>query len=167
MIDFNKVVAGDVIYYTGVLFTARDAAHKRIQDYLNEGKDIGVDFTDSLIYYAGPTPTKPGEVVGSIGPTTSARMDKFVDNMSSLKVLGMVGKGPRDKKVLQYCKDHKMVYLIATGGTGALLSKKVTSAKEVAFFDLGCESIKRLEVKDFPLIVAFDTFGNSIFERKE
>lgn len=167
MIDFKSLHAGDIINFSGTIYTARDAAHLRLKGLIDDGKDLPVDFTDSLIYYAGPTPTKPGEVIGSIGPTTSSRMDKFIDYMPNLKIKGMIGKGPRDNYVCQCCKKYGLVYFVVTGGAGALLSKRVTSAKEVAFFDLGCESIKKLEVKDFPLIVAYDTYGESVFERKE
>lgn len=167
MIDFKNVKAGDIIYYTGTMYTARDAAHLRIRDIIKNNETLPVDFTDSLIYYAGPTPTKPGNSVGSIGPTTSSRMDDFIDMMPTLKIKGMVGKGPRDKQVVNACKEYNLVYLLATGGTGALLSKCVKSSEEIAFFDLGCESIKKLEVENFPLIVAYDIFGNDIFERSE
>lgn len=161
--DYKSLKAGDIIYYSGIMYTARDQAHKRMFDYLNEGKKINVDFTNALIYYAGPTPTKPGMAVGSIGPTTSSRMDKFIDMMPKLGIAGMVGKGPRDKSVCEACKKYNLVYFVATGGAGALLSKCVIKAEEVLFNDLGCESIKKLEVKDFPLIVAYDTNGNSVF----
>ncbi len=164
--DFKSLHAGDIINYTGTLYTSRDAAHQRIKGLIDNNEVLPVDFTDSLIYYAGPTPTKPGEVIGSIGPTTSSRMDKFIDYMPNLKIKGMIGKGPRDKNVQEACKKYGLVYFVVTGGAGALLSKRIVSAKEVAFEDLGCESIKKLEVKDFPLIVAYDTYGNSVFERK-
>lgn len=166
MMDFKTLKAGDIIKYSGIIYTARDQAHARIKEIIDKGEKLPINLEDSLIYYAGPTPTKPGMAVGSIGPTTSSRMDKFIDYMPKLKVSGMIGKGPRDKAVCEACKKYSLVYLIATGGAGALLSKRVISAKEVLFEDLGCESIKRLEVKDFPLIVAYDTFGNSVFERK-
>ena len=166
MIDFKSLKAGDIIKYSGIIYTARDAAHLRLKNMIDNNEELPVNFSDSLIYYAGPTPTKPGMAVGSIGPTTSSRMDKFIDYMPSLKIKGMIGKGPRDSHVKDVCMKYGLVYLVATGGAGALLSKRVISATEIAFKDLGCESIKRLEVKDFPLIVAYDTFGNSIFERK-
>lgn len=164
--DFSNYKSGDVIYYTGIIYTARDAAHKRLQDMVNSNQEVPIDFSDSLIYYAGPTPTKPGMAIGSIGPTTSCRMDKFIDMMPKLKISGMIGKGPRDNSIVEACKNNKMVYLIATGGTGALLSKCVIHAEEILFKDLGCESIKKLEVKDFPLIVAYDYYGNDVFGRK-
>lgn len=164
--DFEKLHAGDTYLYTGIIYTARDQAHLRLKKYIEEGTDIPVNFENSLIYYAGPTPTKPGMAIGSIGPTTSSRMDKFIDIMPTLKVSGMIGKGPRDKSVVEACKKYKLVYFVVTGGCGALLSEKVISAEEVMFPDLGCESIKKLYVKDFPLIVAYDIYGNNVFERK-
>ncbi len=166
MIDITKLHAGDIIKLNGTVYTSRDAAHLRIKNMIDNNEALPVDFTDSFIYYAGPTPTKPDGIIGSIGPTTSCRMDKFIDYMPKLKIKGMIGKGPRDKSVQDACKKYGIVYLIATGGAGALLSKQIISAKEVAFEDLGCESIKKLEVKDFPLIVAYDTYGESVFERK-
>lgn len=166
MLDIKNLHAGDIINYSGVIYTARDAAHLRIKNILDNNETLPIDFSNSLIYYAGPTPTKPGEAIGSIGPTTSCRMDKFIDYMPKLNIIGMIGKGPRDENVIESCKKYNLVYLIATGGAGALLSKKVTKSEEILFSDLGCESIKRLEVVDFPLIVAYDTYGNSVFERK-
>lgn len=163
--DLKKLKAGDKIYYTGVIYTARDQAHLKLKEMLDSKINIPIDFTNALIYYAGPTPTRPGNVIGSIGPTTSSRMDKFIDYMKPLGVCGMIGKGPRSFEVTKSIKRDGLVYFVATGGAGALLSKAVVSAKEVLFKDLGCESIKRLEVKDFPLLVAIDSQGNNIFER--
>lgn len=163
--DFKKLKAGDKIYYTGVIYTARDQAHLRLKEMIDNHENIPIDFQNALIYYAGPTPTKPGNVIGSIGPTTSSRMDKFIDYMKPLKIEGMIGKGPRSSYVKDKIKEDGLIYFVATGGAGALLSKAVINANEVLFEDLGCESIKRLEVKDFPLLVAIDTSGNNIFER--
>lgn len=165
MIDVTKLKIGDVIYLDETIFTARDAAHLRLFQMSENNEKLPVNFENSFIYYAGPTPTKPGEIVGSIGPTTSARMDKFITLMPKLKIKGMIGKGPRNEEVVKACKENKFVYLIATGGAGALLSKKVISCEEVAFSDLGCESIKKLQVKGFPVIVAIDTEGNNLFKR--
>lgn len=165
MIDVTKLHAGDIVYLDEIVYTARDAAHLRIAGLLENNADLPVNFKDSFIYYAGPTPTKPDGIVGSIGPTTSCRMDKFIHMMPKLGIKGMIGKGPRSEEVKKACQDYKIVYLIVTGGAGALLSKKVMSCEEVAFNDLGCESIKRLEVKGFPAIVAYDIYGNDIFER--
>ncbi len=165
MIDVTKLHAGDVVELDEIIYTARDAAHARIAGLLENNQELPVKFEGSFIYYAGPTPTKPDGIVGSIGPTTSSRMDKFINMMPKLKIKGMIGKGPRSEEVRKACKDYQLVYLVATGGAGALLSKKVEFCEEVAFGDLGCESIKKLVVKGFPVIVAYDTYGNSIFER--
>lgn len=156
--------SGDIVEFSGVIYTARDAAHKRIQQYLNEGKELPVDFKNSFIYYAGPTPTKPGSVIGSIGPTTSSRMDSYADMMKELGVIGTIGKGPRSVECTErYIKNH-LLYFVTTGGCGALLSKAVKEAKEIAFLDLGPESIKRLVVDGFKMIVAIDLYGNNLFE---
>ena len=128
---------GDIVEFEGVIYTARDAAHKRISQLLKENKELPVDLTNSFIYYAGPTPTKPGEIIGSIGPTTSSRMDPYADMMKQLNVVGTIGKGPRNKECTDsYIKNH-ILYFVTTGGCGALLSKAVKEAKEVAFLDLG------------------------------
>ena len=160
----SKLKAYDEVLYTGILYTARDAAHKRLLELTKLKAELPVDFKDSLIYYAGPTPTKPNAIVGSIGPTTSARMDKFAPLMKELGILGVIGKGPRSNECTKnYHNDH-ILYFVATGGCGALLSKCVKSAEEIAFKDLGPESIKKLYVEDFPLLVAIDNFNNNIFE---
>lgn len=165
MIDVTKLHAGDVIYLDETLYTARDQAHKKLQTIIDNNEELPVDFTDSFIYYAGPTPTLPNGRIGSIGPTTSSRMDKFISLMPTLKVKGMIGKGPRSNGVRVACKKYRLVYLVATGGAGALLAKRITSVKEIAFAELGCESIKELKVKRFPVIVAYDIYGNSVFDK--
>ncbi len=157
--------AGDMIEYTGVLYTSRDAAHMRISEMIEKNEEIPVDYSSQFIYYAGPTPTKPGHTIGSIGPTTSSRMDKFAPLMNSLHVQGTIGKGPRSPECSRYYKEHHILYFVATGGCGALLSHCVKKAEEVAFFDLGPESVKRLEVEDFPLLLAIDFFGEDLFEK--
>ena len=157
--------AGDTVEFEGVILTSRDAAHMRVEQMINEGKELPVDYNDSFIYYAGPTPTKPGQVIGSIGPTTSSRMDKFAPLMTKLNVTATIGKGPRSKECSQYYKDNHILYFITTGGCGALLAKSVVEAKEIAFFDLGPESVKMLKVKNFKMICAIDYYGNDIFER--
>ena len=157
--------AGDTVEFEGVILTSRDAAHMRVEQMVNEGKELPVDYNDSFIYYAGPTPTKPGCVIGSIGPTTSSRMDKFAPLMTKLNVTATIGKGPRSKVCSQYYKDNHILYFITTGGCGALLAKSVVEAKEIAFFDLGPESVKMLKVKNFKMICAIDYYGNDIFER--
>ena len=159
--------AGDVVEYTGVLLTSRDAAHMRLESMMEKGEEIPVDYHDQWIYYAGPTPTKPGHAVGSIGPTTSSRMDPFGPLMKRLGVVATIGKGPRSRECSQYYKDNHILYFVATGGCGALLSHCVKKADEIAFLDLGPESVKRLEVVDFPIVLAIDYQGNDLFERKD
>lgn len=159
----KDIKAGDVIKFTGTIYTARDAAHMRLEKMIQNNEKLPVDFTDSFIYYAGPTPTKPNTIIGSIGPTTSSRMDKFAYLMPKLNVVGTIGKGPRDEACTKFYIDNKILYFITTGGCGALLSKAVKKAEEIAFFDLGPESIKRLEVEDFTMICAIDYHNNNIF----
>ncbi len=173
ILDLNKdldklkdIHAGDVIELTGIIYTARDAAHMRIENMLNNNEEIPVDFNNAFIYYAGPTPTKPGNVIGSIGPTTSSRMDKFAYMMPKLNVKATIGKGPRSNECVKEYIDNKILYFITTGGCGAFLSKAVKEAKEIAFFDLGPESIKKLKVEGFKMICAIDYYGNNIFEGK-
>lgn len=160
----KTIKAGDVIEFTGTIYTARDAAHMRIEKMLNNNEKLPVDFNNTFIYYAGPTPTRPGEIVGSIGPTTSSRMDRFANLMDKLNVCATIGKGPRDKECTDYYINNKILYFITTGGCGALLSKSVKKAEEIAFLDLGPESIKRLEVEGFKMICAIDYLGNNIFK---
>lgn len=158
--------AGTVIEFKGTLFTSRDAAHLRLQKMVDNNEDLPVDFSDSFIYYAGPTPTPPNRIVGSIGPTTSSRMDSFGPLMKKLDIVGTIGKGPRDEKCTKYYIDNHILYFVTTGGCGALLSKSVKELEEIAFFDLGPESIKKLKVDGFKMILAIDYFGNSIFGGK-
>lgn len=161
----KELKAGDVVEFTGTIFTARDAAHMRLQNMLKNNEALPVNFNEAFIYYAGPTPTKPGHVIGSIGPTTSSRMDSFAPMMKELNVVATIGKGPRGNECENYYIDNKILYFITTGGCGALLSKSVKKAKEIAFFDLGPESIKELQVEGFKMILAIDYYGNSIFRR--
>ena len=160
----KELKAGDVVEFSGTIFTARDAAHMRIKKMLENNEELPVNFNEAFIYYAGPTPTKPGHVVGSIGPTTSSRMDSFAPMMKELNVVATIGKGPRNSECTKYYMDNKILYFITTGGCGALLSKAVKKAKEIAFFDLGPESIKELQVEGFKMILAIDYYGNNIFE---
>ncbi len=162
----QELHAGDVVEFTGTILTSRDAAHMRMKNMIDNGEEIPVDFTDAFIYYAGPTPTKPGHVIGSIGPTTSSRMDKFGPLMTKLKVKATIGKGPRNEECTKYYIDNKILYFITTGGCGALLAKSVKEAKEIAFLDLGPESIKRLKVDGFKMICAIDYHGNNIFNKQ-
>lgn len=159
----EKLKAGDRVYLSGVVYTARDAAHKRIETMLNCGQQLPFDLTNALIYYAGPTPTPGGLAIGSCGPTTSSRMDKFAPKFLDCGLKGMVGKGPRSKEVIDAIVRNHAVYFCATGGAGALASKHITSCEVIAFEDLGCESVKKLEFNDFPLIVGIDSKGNTVF----
>lgn len=159
----ERIKAGDRVYLSGVVYTARDAAHKRIKSMLDNGEKLPFDLNNALIYYAGPTPTPEGLTIGSCGPTTSSRMDKFAPEFLDFGLKGMIGKGPRSNEVIDAIIRNKAVYFCATGGAGALASKHIKSCKVIAFNDLGCESIKKLEFDKFPLIVGIDSFGNSIF----
>ncbi len=157
--------AGDNVLLSGVIYTARDKAHQKLVTLLTAGKSLPVDLTDQVIYYAGPTPAKPGKVIGSVGPTTSGRMDGFAPTLlRDARLAGMIGKGPRDTTVRKAIKDTGSVYFVAIGGTGARIANSVISAQVVAFEELGTEAIRRLEVKDFPLIVACDAAGGNLFE---
>ena len=168
--DLNKlkdINAGDVIELTATIFTARDAAHLRLKKLLENNEKIPVDFSNSMIYYAGPTPTKPNQIIGSIGPTTSSRMDSYAEMTKKLGVVATIGKGPRNKECYEQYVKNKILYFITTGGCGALISKSIKKAEEIAFLDLGPESIKRLEVENFKMICAIDYKGNNIFERNK
>ena len=157
--------AGDEVLLSGVIFTARDAAHKRLHDLTAKGKAIPLNLEDAVIYYAGPTPPRPGRAIGSCGPTTSSRMDPFTPELLRLGLGGMIGKGDRSLEVIRTVKKYRAVYFLAIGGIGALLSTKVKSAKAVLFKDLGPEAIYKMEVVDFPLIVGIDPKGNDIYDK--
>ena len=161
----DKLKAGDRVILTGKVYTSRDAAHKRIVEAINNGKELPYDLKDAVIYYAGPTPAPEGLAVGSCGPTTSGRMDVFAPLLLDKGVVAMVGKGERNKAVCDAIVRNKAVYLCAIGGAGALASKCITSCKVIAYDDLGCESVKELDFSDFPLTVAIDCNGGNIFER--
>ena len=161
----DKLKAGDRVILTGKVYTSRDAAHKRIVEAINNGKELPYDLKDAVIYYAGPTPAPEGLAVGSCGPTTSGRMDVFAPLLLDKGVVAMVGKGERNKAVCDAIVRNKAVYLCAIGGAGALASKCITSCKVIAYDDLGCESVKELNFSDFPLTVAIDCNGGNIFER--
>lgn len=163
-IDIRKrLKVGDEVLLTGTILTARDAAHKRLSDILKKGKPLPLNLKDAIIYYCGPTPARPGRPIGSCGPTTSSRMDSFTPALINLGLGGMIGKGDRSKDVVSVIKKHKSVYFLATGGLGALLSTKVSSARAILFNDLGPEAVYKLKVRDFPLIVGIDSKGNNIF----
>ncbi len=156
--------AGDSCLLTGVIYTARDAAHKRLCALLSEGSPLPIDITDGVIYFVGPTPAKPGQVIGSAGPTTSYRMDAYSPALIAMGQTGMIGKGKRDDTVIAAMKEHGCVYFGAIGGCGALLSRCIKKAEVVAYPDLGPEAIHRLEVENFPVTVIIDSNGNNLYE---
>lgn len=156
--------AGDRVLLSGTVYTARDAAHKKIKALIDNNESLPFDLQNAVIYYAGPTPTPENLAIGSCGPTTSGRMDKFTPKFLDLGLKAMIGKGPRSNEVCEAIIRNKAVYFCAIGGAGALASKCITSREVIAFEDLGCESVKKLEIKDFPLIVAIDCNGGSLFK---
>ena len=162
--DVTKLKAGDIVYLTGTLYTARDAAHKRLVDLIKEGKELPFDLKGAVIYYVGPTPPKPGEVIGSAGPTTSYRMDPYAPILIEKGLKGMIGKGKRNQAVREACKKHKAVYFGAVGGAAALIAKAIKKAEVIAYPELGPEAIRKLEVEDFPVVVVNDTYGNDLYE---
>lgn len=155
--------AGDEVYLTGVLYTARDAAHQRLKELQLANQTLPITLKDTVIYYVGPTPAKPGHVIGSAGPTTSSRMDAYTPALLDLGLTGMIGKGNRSQTVINSMIKNQAVYFAAVGGAAALLSEHITACEVVVFDDLGPEAIHRLEVVDFPVIVAIDSLGNSLF----
>lgn len=156
--------AGDSCLLSGVIYTARDAAHKRLCELAAQGKELPLEIRDSVIYYVGPTPAKPGEAIGSAGPTTSYRMDAYSPLLISLGETGMIGKGKRGLEVIRAMKEHGAVYFGAIGGCGALLSQCIKKAEVIAYEDLGAEAVRRLEVENFPVIVVIDSQGNNLYE---
>ncbi len=156
---------GDKVFLSGVIYTARDAAHKRLTEMLEKGERLPFSIENAVIYYAGPTPSKPDGTIGSFGPTTSSRMDAFSPRFLDMGLLAMIGKGNRSKEVVDAIIRNKALYFCAGGGFGALISNSVTGVEEIAFSELGCESIKKLTVCDMPLITAIDSRGNSVFNR--
>ncbi len=162
----SKLKAGDKVLLSGKIYTARDAAHKRLKELADNKQHLPIDLSGKIIYYCGPCPAKPGRVIGSCGPTTASRMDALTPFMLSKGVKATIGKGPRSQELIKSMKKYKSAYLVATGGAGALLAEKVKACKIVAFEDLGPEAVYELEVKDFPVIVAIDAQGGNIFARK-
>ena len=156
--------AGDVVRISGYIYTARDAAHKRLYEAMGRGEKLPLDLTNNVIYYVGPAPTKPGEVVGSAGPTTSGRMDKYTPAMIEHGMRGMIGKGSRSQEVIDACVKYGAVYMVAVGGAAAVISQSIVGEKMIAFEDLGPEAIRRYEVKDFPAIVCIDSQGNDFYK---
>jgi fumarate hydratase subunit beta len=160
----ESLKAGDYVYITGTIYTARDAAHERMYQMMNEGNSIPINLNDNIIYYLGPTPEKEGQVIGSAGPTTSSRMDKYTPLLLDNGLKGMIGKGKRSKEVIASMIKNKAVYFAAVGGAGALLSKKIKASKVIAYDDLGTEAIRELYVENFPVIVVIDSRGNNLYE---
>ena len=160
----KELKAGDSCLISGVIYTARDAAHKRLCELVAAGKELPLDIKDSIIYFVGPTPAKPGQAIGSAGPTTSYRMDAYSPTLIGLGLTGMIGKGKRGPEVVNAMKEHGAVYFGAIGGCGALLSRCIKKAEVIAYDDLGAEAIRRLEVEDFPAIVIIDSQGNNLYE---
>jgi len=156
--------AGDYVYITGTIYTARDAAHKRMDETLREGKELPVPLKDEIVYYMGPSPAREGRVIGSAGPTTASRMDKYTPKLLDLGLGGMIGKGKRSKEAIDAIIRNQSVYFAAVGGAGALLSKCIQESEVVAYDDLGTEAIRRLTVKNFPVIVVIDCEGNNLYE---
>ncbi len=154
---------GEVIYLSGDVYTLRDAGHKRLVEMLDKGEEMPIDFKGQIVYYAGPCPNKPDQVIGSVGPTTSGRMDAYSPRLISEGLLYMIGKGKRNNDVVEAIKKYKGVYFVAIGGAGALISQCVKSVDVVAFEDLGTEALRKLTVIDFPIIVGIDTLGNDIY----
>ncbi len=159
--------AGDSVLLSGTIYTARDAAHKRMIEALGRGDKLPIEIEDQTIYYAGPAPAKPGRVIGSCGPTTSGRMDAYAPTLIRLGLTGMIGKGERNDEVIDAMREYGAVYFGAIGGAGALISKCVTSAEIIAYEDLGAEAIRRLTVENFPLTVIIDTEGNNLYRRSK
>lgn len=156
--------AGDYVYLSGIIYTARDAAHKRMYEALEKGEQLPLEMKNNVIYYMGPSPARTGRTIGSAGPTTASRMDKYAPALLDLGLKGMIGKGKRTKEVKAAVMRNGAVYFAAVGGAGALLSRSITSSQVIAYDDLGTEAIRRLEVRDFPVIVVMDARGNDLYE---
>ncbi|MDF2523074.1 MAG: hydro-lyase, Fe-S type, tartrate/fumarate subfamily, beta subunit [Clostridiales bacterium] len=161
----RQLKAGDTLKINGVIYAARDAAHKLMINLINEGKALPFDIKDQIIYYVGPCPASPGKIIGSAGPTTSSRMDAYAPKLIELGLNGMIGKGLRNEKVIAAMKKYGAVYLGATGGAGALIAQSIIKEEVVAFPELGPEAIRRLTVKDFPVTVIIDSDGNNLYDR--
>ncbi len=161
--DARRLRAGDVVLLSGTIYTGRDAAHKKLDDLLNEGKTLPIELKGAVIYYVGPTPPPPGYVIGSAGPTTSYRMDAFAPRLHSLGAKASIGKGIRSEEVKQALKDHGAVYFGATGGAGALLSTCIKEAKVVAFPEMGPEAVRELRIENLPLLVINDCVGGELY----
>ena len=163
--DVAGLRAGDRVLITGTMLTGRDAAHKRLVDLIEKGDELPVDLKGQIIYFVGPTPTRPGEAIGSAGPTTSYRMDAYSPILIEKGLKGMIGKGSRSREVVEAMVKHKAVYFAAVGGAAALISRRIVSSEILAYEELGPEAIRRLQVKDFPVIVVNDIEGNDLYEQ--
>ena len=163
--EAKNFTAGDYVYLSGTIYVARDAAHKRMSEALAAGEALPFDVKGQVIYYMGPTPAREGQVIGSAGPTTASRMDKYTPALLDLGLLGMIGKGKRSPAVLEAIQRNGCVYFAAVGGAGALLSKCITESEVIAYDDLGAEAVRKLTVKDFPCIVVVDSKGENLYER--
>lgn len=159
-----KLKSGDYVYITGTIYTARDAAHKRMFEALHKNEPLPMEMKDNIIYYMGPSPARDGRPIGSAGPTTASRMDKYAPSLLDLGLRGMIGKGKRSQEVSDAIVRNGAVYFAAVGGAGALLSKSIISSEVIAYDDLGTEAIRKLKVKDFPVIVVIDKDGNNLYE---
>src|SRR4030043_1958319 len=160
----SKLKAGDQVFITGTIYSARDSAHKRMVEALDKGEKLPFDITNQILYYMGPSPAKPGQVIGSAGPTTSGRMDSYALRLMAAGLKGMIGKGSRSQAVKDAMKKYKAVYLASIGGAGALISKSIKKAEVIAYEELGAEAILRLEVEDFPATVINDIYGGDLYE---
>ena len=162
--DAHSLKAGDYVYLTGIIYTARDAAHKRMQETLDRGEELPLKMENNVIYYMGPSPAREGRPIGSAGPTTASRMDKYAPKLLDLGLGAMIGKGKRSQAVIDAIVRNGSVYFAAIGGAGALLSQRIKKSEVVAYDDLGTEAIRKLEVEDFPVVVVIDSQGNNLYE---
>lgn len=160
----EQLHAGETVEISGTIYVARDAAHKRMVEALDRGEKLPVDLTGQVVYYMGPSPTKPGQVIGSAGPTTSGRMDRYAPRLMEVGLKGMIGKGLRAAPVKEAMKKYKAVYFAATGGAAALIAQRIKKAEVIAYEDLGAEALQKLEVKDFPVTVVNDIYGGDAYE---
>lgn len=162
--EVKNLKSGDYVYITGTIYTARDAAHKRMYEALKKGDNLPIELKNNIIYYMGPSPAREGRPIGSAGPTTASRMDKYTPDMLDLGLKGMIGKGKRSEAVKEAIVRNSSVYFAAVGGAGALLSKSIKNSEVIAYDDLGTEAIRKLQVVDFPAIVVIDSEGNNLYE---
>ncbi|MCD8371068.1 MAG: Fe-S-containing hydro-lyase [Clostridiales bacterium] len=162
--EAKSLHAGDYVYLTGTIYTARDAAHKRMQEALDKGEPLPLDWKENVVYYMGPSPAREGRPIGSAGPTTASRMDKYAPRLLDMGLGAMIGKGKRSQEVIDAIIRNGSVYFAAIGGAGALLSQRIVSSEVIAYEDLGTEAIRKLEVRDFPVVVVIDSKGNNLYE---